>query len=265
MWRSSLMFAGYIVGWRVHRPWRRHSCWMHWSRRYGPADRPARSITVIKVLSMYRWLTHSGLRKPDYWHQQEVQATCMTTRWREHQWSLQSGGNTPVRAGKPCRSGTGPHSRGWTGITIDDCWEGWAIPPAEAEKAYYASIGNNDLAAWSSQIKHFQETRGGSRLQRQLSRKVKFSNNWQKQKRKIQRPHSWVSHISAGLPSQSHNDRHKNHAMIVIEDLKVSNMSKSAAGTVTPGRNVRAKSGLNRSILDQGWYEMRRQLEYKQL
>ncbi|MTD66005.1 transposase [Escherichia coli] len=32
-----------------------------------------------------------------------------------------------------------------------------------------------------------------------------------------------------------------------------------------PGRNVRAKSGLNRSILDQGWYEMRRQLEYKQL
>ncbi len=58
----------------------------------------------------------------------------------------------------------------------------------------------------------------------------------------------------------------KVHAMIVIEDLKVSNMSKSAAGTVSqPGRNVRAKSGLNRSILDQGWYEMRRQLEYKQL
>ncbi len=43
-------------------------------------------------------------------------------------------------------------------------------------------------------------------------------------------------------------------------------MSKSAAGTVSqPGRNVRAKSGLNRSILDQGWYEMRRQLEYKEL
>ncbi len=53
--------------------------------------------------------------------------------------------------------------------------------------------------------------------------------------------------------------------MIVIEDLKVSNMSKSAAGTVDePGRNVASKSGLNRAILDQGWYEMRRQLEYKQ-
>ncbi|MCK4855804.1 MAG: transposase, partial [Bacteroidales bacterium] len=30
-----------------------------------------------------------------------------------------------------------------------------------------------------------------------------------------------------------------------------------------PGRNVKAKSGLNKSILDQGWYEFRRQLEYK--
>ena len=47
-------------------------------------------------------------------------------------------------------------------------------------------------------------------------------------------------------------------------DVKVGNMSKSAKGTSEQhGRNVRAKSGLNRSILDHGWYEMRRQLEYK--
>ncbi len=83
MWRSSLMcLPDTSWGGGSHRPWKRHSCWMHWSRRYGPVDRPARSITVIKVLSMYRWPTHSGLRKPDYWHQQEVQATRMTTRWR---------------------------------------------------------------------------------------------------------------------------------------------------------------------------------------
>ncbi|WP_286815756.1 RNA-guided endonuclease InsQ/TnpB family protein, partial [Marinobacter sp. UBA3607] len=53
-------------------------------------------------------------------------------------------------------------------------------------------------------------------------------------------------------------------AMVCIEDLKVRNMSASAAGTLDqPGRNVRAKSGLNRSILDQGWFEFRRQLDYK--
>ena len=41
-------------------------------------------------------------------------------------------------------------------------------------------------------------------------------------------------------------------------------MSKSAAGSADkPGQNVQAKSGLNKSILDQGWFEFRRQLEYK--
>ncbi|HAU3362110.1 TPA: IS200/IS605 family element transposase accessory protein TnpB [Salmonella enterica subsp. salamae] len=105
-----------------------------------------------------------------------------------------------------------------------------------------------------------------ARLQRQLSHKVKFSNNWQKQKRKIQRLHSRIANIRRDYLHKVTTTISKNHAMIVIEDLKVSNMSKSAAGTVSqPGRNVRAKSGLNRSILDQGWYEMRRQLEYKQI
>ncbi len=103
-------------------------------------------------------------------------------------------------------------------------------------------------------------------LQRQLSRKVKFSASWQKQKKKIQRLHSHIANIRRDYLHKVTSEISKNHAMIVIEDLKVSNMSKSAKGTAErPGRNVRAKSGLNRSILDQGWYEMRRQLEYKQL
>ena len=47
--------------------------------------------------------------------------------------------------------------------------------------------------------------------------------------------------------------------MIVLEDLKVSNMSKSAKGTIDePGKSVKAKSSLNRSILDQGWHEFKR-------
>jgi putative transposase len=54
--------------------------------------------------------------------------------------------------------------------------------------------------------------------------------------------------------------------MVVVEDLQVRNMSRSAAGTVDePGKNVKQKTGLNRAILDQGWGEFRRQLEYKML
>ena len=82
----------------------------------------------------------------------------------------------------------------------------------------------------------------------------------------MQALHSRIANIRRDYLHKVTTTVSKNHAMIVIEDLKVSNMSKSAAGTVSqPGRNARAKSGLNRSILDQGWFELRRQLEYKQL
>lgn len=54
------------------------------------------------------------------------------------------------------------------------------------------------------------------------------------------------------------------HAAFVLEDLKVANMSASAGGTIeTPGRNVRQKAGLNRSILDQGWHTFQQMLGYK--
>ncbi|MEK9392993.1 transposase, partial [Escherichia coli] len=66
-----------------------------------------------------------------------------------------------------------------------------------------------------------------ARLQRQLSRKVKFSNNWQKQKRKIQRLHPRIANIRRDYLHKVTTTVSKNHAMIVIEDLKVSNMSKS--------------------------------------
>jgi putative transposase len=51
---------------------------------------------------------------------------------------------------------------------------------------------------------------------------------------------------------------------VAVVDLKVAALSVSAAGTSeAPGNRVRQKAGLNRAILDQGWAEFRRQLEYK--
>ena len=52
--------------------------------------------------------------------------------------------------------------------------------------------------------------------------------------------------------------------LLVAEDLQIANMTKSARGTISqPGRNVRAKSGLNRSILQQGWGDFKTKLNYK--
>ena len=80
----------------------------------------------------------------------------------------------------------------------------------------------------------------------------------------VQRIHARISNARRDYLHKATTTISQNHAMVCIEDLQVRNMSKSASGTIeAPGKNVRAKSGLNKSILDQGGYEFRRQLDYK--
>ena len=54
--------------------------------------------------------------------------------------------------------------------------------------------------------------------------------------------------------------------MIAVEDLKLKNqMTKSAKGNeITPGRRVKQKSGLNKTILRASFYQFSSMLEYKQ-
>ena len=57
----------------------------------------------------------------------------------------------------------------------------------------------------------------------------------------------------------------QNHGgTVVVEDLKIKNMMKSARGTASnPGRNVSQKAGLNRSIARVSWRKLLSMLEYK--
>jgi putative transposase len=53
-------------------------------------------------------------------------------------------------------------------------------------------------------------------------------------------------------------------AVVALEDLNVAGMTRSSKGTVEkPGKKVRQKAGLNRSILDVSFGELRRQVTYK--
>jgi len=100
--------------------------------------------------------------------------------------------------------------------------------------------------------------------QRMMSRRCKFGKNWQKARRKVQKVYARIGNCRRDYLHKISTAISKSHAMVCVEDLRVRNMSKSASGTVAnPGTRVRAKSGLNRSILDQGWFEFRRQLDYK--
>ena len=56
----------------------------------------------------------------------------------------------------------------------------------------------------------------------------------------------------------------RSYDLIRFEKLNIRNMTRSAKGTVEqPGKNVPQKSGLNRSILAQGWGLLRQRTEHK--
>ena len=103
-----------------------------------------------------------------------------------------------------------------------------------------------------------------AREQRKLARKKKGSGNWKKQKREIAKLHHTIANVRSDFLHKLSTDISKNHAKVYVEGLQIKNMSASAKGSIEdPGRNVKSKSGLNKSILDQGWFEFRRQLDYK--
>jgi putative transposase len=103
-----------------------------------------------------------------------------------------------------------------------------------------------------------------ARAQCRRDRKVKFSNNWRKANQRIQRIHRDIANARRDHQHKASTAISKTHAIVYVEDLRVQHMTASAAGTQdSPGQRVKQKSALNRSILDQGWFEFRRQLRYK--
>jgi putative transposase len=102
------------------------------------------------------------------------------------------------------------------------------------------------------------------KLSKDLSRKAKGSKNKEKARiklAKLQRRVARQREVFVNTQSKYYAD---NYSKVVVEDLKINNMSKSAKGTTEkPGKNVKAKSGLNKSILDCGWGAFKSTLKYK--
>jgi putative transposase len=100
--------------------------------------------------------------------------------------------------------------------------------------------------------------------QRAVARRQKGSRNRLKAIRKVARLRARQARRRLDAAHKVTATIAKSHGVIVLEDLKVANMTASARGTVeNPGRNVRQKAGLNRSLLDVAPGMIRRMLEYK--
>jgi putative transposase len=102
------------------------------------------------------------------------------------------------------------------------------------------------------------------RLQRSLARAKRGSNRRGRVRhaiarlraRETDRRKDWAEKASTGIA--------RRFDVIRVEDLQITNMTRSAKGTrENPGRNVRAKAGLNRGILGSGWGLLVRRLEDK--
>jgi len=98
----------------------------------------------------------------------------------------------------------------------------------------------------------------------QLSRKKRGSSNRAKAKVKLAKINLKIANKRKDFLHKLSLRYAENQGIVVVEDLKIRNMAKSAKGTKEkPGKNVSAKAALNRKITQQGWGMFFEFLEYK--
>ncbi|MDH6194039.1 putative transposase [Mycobacterium frederiksbergense] len=110
------------------------------------------------------------------------------------------------------------------------------------------------------------------RLERKAARQRAGKPRGHKASRRLLRTYTQIAGLKARQARRRYDFAHQvtaalvatGVAALVVEDLRVKNMTRSARGTVeVPGVNVKQKSGLNRSILNQGWTQILTLLTYK--
>ena len=102
------------------------------------------------------------------------------------------------------------------------------------------------------------------RLQRTLARAKRGSNRRGQAKHAIARLRARETDRRRDWAEKTSTDIARRFDLIRVEDLQITNMTRSAKGTPgDPGRNVRAKAGLNRGILRSGWGLLVRRLQDK--
>ena len=88
-------------------------------------------------------------------------------------------------------------------------------------------------------------------LQRTLARRKLGGVNWRKTKKQLNKIEAKIARVRNDYQHKVTTLLADNYDVVVCEDIKFKNITRSAKGSVeAPGKNVKAKSGLNRSILD---------------
>lgn len=104
-----------------------------------------------------------------------------------------------------------------------------------------------------------------SRKQSRKAAKCKRGSNRQRAARAaVARTRAKLARIRYDWAHKRTTEIARSYGVVVLEALDVSSMTKSGRGTVeSPGKRVRQKAGLNRSILSSAWYQFEVLLLYK--
>jgi putative transposase len=124
------------------------------------------------------------------------------------------------------------------------------------DRGVVVAIATSDGALIDRTFMTTGETRRAVVLQRKLSRCARRGRNRDKTRAALAAIHARARRRRQDFCAQTAHHLTVASAVVAIEDLKTRNMTRSAKGTVDqPGRNVAAKSGLNRAILTKGWHQ----------
>jgi IS605 OrfB family transposase len=107
------------------------------------------------------------------------------------------------------------------------------------------------------------------KLQQQLARKKKGSHRRAKARKALAKLHRKIKNQRKDFLHQASRKLVNSYGTLVFEDLKTANMSKrpkpkrdDTTGEYLPN-GANAKAGLNKSILDAGWYQFQQYCTYK--
>lgn len=132
--------------------------------------------------------------------------------------------------------------------------------------AHFIADSNGNFIENPKYFKKYEEKLAEE--QRILSGRIKFSNRWKKQAKKVALVNHKIANVRKDFLHKESTNLAKRYHTVFVEDLRITNMTKRAKtkqnenGKFLPNGQS-AKSGLNKAILDSGWGMFREMLEYK--
>ncbi|MBD3004714.1 RNA-guided endonuclease TnpB family protein [Streptomyces sp. 5-10] len=196
-----------------------------------------------------KWIRKGGVIK-----------TCTVSR-EGHRWFA----SVNVRISKLPNPRPAPHqvSRGAVGVDL-----GVSVMAAMSNSV---TISGENVQLYKNP-KHLDDTRRVlTRWQRRMARRYvkgkpahEQSKGWHEAKAQVSRLHALIAARRASTQHLLTKRLTTQFSSIALEDLDVKQLTQSAKGDLeNPGKHVRVKAGFNRMVLDVGFGEIRRQVEYK--